>query len=128
MTFGLTLLDAWIAAFDEADDSAKREIAARLQPYLASDPENLLNAKQKAQQVGLNPETLVKMARAGRVPGATHAGREWRFLPDQFEIKSLRSEPLSLVSAIPTRRTRAREESTAALIGRACKPLRLTYT
>jgi hypothetical protein len=121
MTIGLTLLDARIAAFDQADDAAKREIASRLQPYLASDPEKLLNAKQKARQMGLHPETLVRMARAGRVPGATQAGREWRFLPSQTEIKPVRSTPLSLVSAVSTRRTPVGDQSTATLIGGARK-------
>jgi hypothetical protein len=111
-----TFLDAWIAAFDEADDSAKREIAARLRPYLASGPKRLLNAKEKAQQLGLNPETLVRMARVGRVPGAVQAGRGWRFPEGQLEITSVRAEVPRAVSRMPARLTGTRTRSTAAAI------------
>jgi hypothetical protein len=111
-----TFLDAWIAAFDEADDSARREIGARLQPYLAGERKRLLNAKEKAQQLGLHPETLVRMARVGRVPSAVHAGRAWRFPSGQIEIKSVAAEAPGAVSAMPARKTRAETSSTAAAI------------
>jgi hypothetical protein len=35
---------------------------------------------------GLHPETLVKMARAGRCKGAVKVGREWRFPSESVEI------------------------------------------
>ena len=121
MSSRATFLDAWIAAFDEADDSAKQEIAARLRPYLAAEPRKLLNAKEKAQQLGLNPETLVRMARVGRVPGAIQAGRGWRFPPGQIEITSVRAEAPRAASGMPARLIGARTRSTAAAIRGARK-------
>jgi Helix-turn-helix domain len=69
----------------EADDALKRELAAYLRPYLADGPGRLLDASEQAQQLDLHPETLVKMARAGRCRGAIK-GREWRFPSESFEI------------------------------------------
>jgi excisionase family DNA binding protein len=70
----------------EADDALKRELAAYLRPYLADGPGRLLDAGEKARQLGLHPETLVKMARAGRCKGAVKVGREWRFPSESVEI------------------------------------------
>src|SRR5437870_3788090 len=114
MSSRATFLDAWIAAFDEADDSAKREIAARLGPYLAAEPRKLLNAKEKAQQLGLNPETLVRMARVGRVPSAVQAGRRWRFPQGRIEITPARAEAPRAAPGMPDRLTGGRTRSTAA--------------
>jgi excisionase family DNA binding protein len=80
------LLDAFLVAFDTADESARREVASRLRPYLAEKPSQLLSAEQKAQQLGLHPDTLVRMARGGRIPSAAKVGREWRFPAGDCEI------------------------------------------
>lgn len=73
------------ALLNELDSAALRELAARLRPYLQSEPD-LLDARQAAARLGLHPETLVRMARDGRVP-AVKAGREWRFRSDQLTVQ-----------------------------------------
>ena len=74
MTFGLTLLDAWIAAFDEADDSAKREIAARLQPYLASEQAVAVDVHLRNWVVSAACNAVGIMRTAGH---KTAEGRRW---------------------------------------------------
>jgi helix-turn-helix protein len=81
-----SLLALFLDSLARADDALKRELAAYLRPYLADSPGRLLDANEKARQLGLHPETLVKMARAGRCRGAIKVGREWRFPPESLEI------------------------------------------
>jgi excisionase family DNA binding protein len=45
----------------------------------------LLDAPEKARQLGIHPNTLVRMAREGRI-SATKVGRSWRFAADTSEI------------------------------------------
>jgi excisionase family DNA binding protein len=81
-----SLVALFLESLAQADDALKRELAAYLRPYLADSPGRLLDASEKAQQLGLHPETLVKMARAGRCRGAIKVGREWRFPSESLEI------------------------------------------
>lgn len=78
------LLGALLAEIED-DDAAKRELAEALRPYLVSDLdderlERLLNATDKAAQLGVHPDTLARMAREERI-WAEKVGREWRFRP-----------------------------------------------
>jgi|SRR5947209_18238807 len=111
------LLEALLSALDEAADSVKRELAARLQPYLAAGAPHLLGAKARASQLGLNPESLVKMARAGRVPGARIVGREWRF-PADCEVLPLVAPVTPAAPAPAPRRRPAGRSSLTAIRGR----------
>jgi excisionase family DNA binding protein len=52
----------------------------------------LLDAPEKARQLGIHPNTLVRMAREGRIP-ATKVGRSWRFAADTTEILPPASSP-----------------------------------
>lgn len=63
---GNSLFALFLESLVEADDAVKRELAACLHPYLAYAAGRLLAADEKARQLGLHPETLVKMAGAGR--------------------------------------------------------------
>jgi excisionase family DNA binding protein len=45
----------------------------------------LLDAPENARQLGIRPNTLVRMAREGRI-SATKVGRSWRFGADTSEI------------------------------------------
>ena len=45
-------------------------------------------AAEAADLLGLHPDTLVRMARAGRI-WAQKVGREWRFRADRLEIEPL---------------------------------------
>ena len=73
---------AGLLAEIQDDDIAKRELAEALLPYMAQrsdeSSDRLLNAMEKAAQLRVHPETLVRMARAGRIR-AVKVGREWRF-------------------------------------------------
>src|SRR5664280_1031253 len=69
------LLDAFLTELDDAEEAVKRGLADRLLPFLDATPTQLVNASMKAKQLGLHPETLVKMARAGRIEGARKIGR-----------------------------------------------------
>ena len=83
---GNSLLAVFLESLAQADDAVKRQLAAYLRPYLADSSGRLLDASEKARQLGLHPETLVKMARAGRCRGAIKVGREWRFPSESLEI------------------------------------------
>jgi excisionase family DNA binding protein len=78
------------AVLAEAGDEEMRVLAARLRPYLAEDSARLLTAAEKAQQLGLHPDTLVRMAREGRVL-ASKVGRAWRFPAGAREIMAAHS-------------------------------------
>jgi Helix-turn-helix domain len=113
------LLQAFVAAFDEADETGRREVAGRLRPYLVDPPSLLLNSEEKARQLGLHPDTLVRMARAGRVPSARKIGREWRFLAGACEVlPPPATPPLRLPSAPRERRAVRARPSIAAIRGR----------
>jgi excisionase family DNA binding protein len=79
------LLHALLAEIQD-DEAAKRELADALRPYLMRTqgderPERLLTTKDKAGQLGVHPDTLVRMAREERI-WAEKVGREWRFRSD----------------------------------------------
>ena len=114
---GTPLLAAILAELERADDSLKREVARQLRPHIGYEPERLLDASEKADQLQLNPETLVRMARAGRVPGARKVGRGWRFPADQTDVLPVRPESrLSVLMPRPARRSAvARRASVAEL-------------
>ncbi len=80
------LLAALLDALANADETSKRELAEHLRPYLADDPGRLLNAVEKAEQLGLHPDTVARMARAGRLAGVK-VGKSWRFRADRSEIQ-----------------------------------------
>jgi hypothetical protein len=109
-------LEAFIGAFDQAAESVKRDLAARLVPYMTEDQGRLLDAEEKARQLGVNPETLVKWARAGRVPSAEKVGREWRFPPGPCEILPL-GAPLTSDRPAPPRRRPEPRPSVVAIRG-----------
>lgn len=106
------------ALLDELDQAACRELAELLRPYLAREPDRMLDAREAAALVKVSPETLVRMAKAGRVP-AVKFGREWRFRADQLEISPQTSRSLSPAPAARPRSVTSRERpSTLAIRGR----------
>jgi excisionase family DNA binding protein len=105
------------ALLDELDQATCRQLAERLRPYLAGQPNRMLNAREAAALVKVNPATLVKMAKAGRVP-AVKFGREWRFRADQLEIIPQTGRSLSPAPAARPRPEGSRERtSTLAIRG-----------
>jgi excisionase family DNA binding protein len=103
------------ALLDELDDDGLRELAGRLRPYLHDDPGRLLDARKAAELLGLHADTVVRMARAGRIR-AVKAGREWRFRADQLDIRPRRGKlPPAPPPAAP-RRARAPGGAAAAAI------------
>jgi len=100
---------------DELDDDGLRELAGRLRPYLHDDPGRLLNARRAAARLGLHPETLVRMARDGRI-WAVKAGREWRFRADRLETSPPAGRSISHASASRPRRAPVRERASIAAI------------
>lgn len=112
---GATLADALLSALDEA---AARELAERLRPHLPLDPTRFLDTREAAQVLGLHPDTLVRMARAGRI-SARKVGREWRFRADQLDIRPVaaRAETVPPVRVRSARRASSRA-SIAAIRGR----------
>ncbi len=47
----------------------------------------LLDAETKARELGLNPQTLTRMAKDDRIPGARKVGRAWRFPAGELHIR-----------------------------------------
>ncbi len=66
------------ALIDALDADALEDLAELLAPYLKSSPDRLLDAAEKAAHLGLHRDTVVRMAREGRL-SAEKIGREWRF-------------------------------------------------
>jgi excisionase family DNA binding protein len=98
-----TLADVLLGSLD---DAATRELAERLRPHLPPAPARLLDAREAAALLGLHPDTLVKMARTGRV-WAQKAGREWRFRADRLEILPRGGEASSRWQSAHATRVRA---------------------
>jgi len=112
------LLAALLAELDD-DEAARRELAKVLRPCLAAEPDRLLDAREAAALVKVNPETLVKMAKTGRVP-AVKFGREWRFRADQLEASPAAGRPRSPAPPARPRPAAPRERaSTLAIRGRS---------
>lgn len=104
------------ALIEELDDSAVRSLAGRLHPYLHDEPDRLLNAREAATLLGLHPETLARMARAGRI-WAVKAGRAWRFRADRLQIGSVPVRDLTPTSGRPHHRSGRARGSVAAIRG-----------
>ena len=79
---GAGFAEAFLAAFSDADESLRRELAELLRPYLwEEDPGRLLDSTAKARQLGLNRDVLARMHREGRID-AQSIGRRLRFRAD----------------------------------------------
>lgn len=115
---GAPLLTAILAELERADDSLKRAVARQLRPHIGDDDrERLLDAGEKAAQLGLHPDTLARMARAGRVPGAKKVGREWRFPAGRYDILPVRPKAsLSVVEPRVPRRSAVSRHASVALL------------
>lgn len=104
------------ALFAELDELACRELAELLRPYLTTGPDRLLDAAEAAPRAKLHPDTLVRMAREGRVKGAEKVGREWRFPTGRLEISPPTCRSLSTESEPAPRRAPRRERASFAAI------------
>lgn len=97
----MTGRDLAVGLLDALDDDALCALAERLRPYL-SEPDELVDARQAAERLGLHERTVARMAREGRIPGAVKVGREWRFHADRLAP----SAPTRLVDSARPRRPR----------------------
>ena len=104
------------ALLAELDELACRELAELLRPYLAAGSDHLLDAAEAAPPAKLHPETLVRMAREGRVKGAEKVGREWRFPTGRLEIGPPPCRSVSAEPAPAARRAPRRERTSFAAI------------
>jgi excisionase family DNA binding protein len=100
---------------DELDEIALRDFAERLRPYLVDNTGRLLDAREAAAMLGLHPDTLVRMARTGRIR-AVKAGRAWRFRADQLDISPSRQATVSALPSAPRRRLRVATRPSVAAI------------
>ena len=108
----VTLADALLGALDE---TAARELAARLRPHLPTAPDRFLDAREAASMLGLHPDTLVRMARTGRI-WAQKVGREWRFRADRLEVQPVAGNVSGSATRAPHAH-RAARSSVAAIRG-----------
>ena len=108
---GATLADALLGTLD---DASARELAERLRPHLPVDPNRFLDARQAAEVLGLHPDTLVRMARTGRI-WAQKVGREWRFRADRLDVQPL-GDGVATASAVRGRRARRAPRASVAAI------------
>ena len=117
----MTQVGALIEELRSAVPAMRAELASELRELLdGASPPALLDAKAKAAQLGLNPESLVRIAREGRIEGARKVGREWRFPSGGCAIAPAnRVSPLT-VDASPTAR-RATDSPAAAAIRQSRK-------
>lgn len=110
------ILEALSRELDEADDDARAKLAAQLAPYIAPATRELLDATAAARRLGLNPDTVVRMAREGRLL-AVKAGRAWRFPADRLVVRPPAARPpFSAGAARGGRGKRARARPSIAAI------------
>ncbi len=77
------------AVLEALDDESLARLADRLRPFLAPQHGHaLLAPADAAKRLSVHPKTLVRAARAGRVPGARRVGSGWRFDPDVLDLLS----------------------------------------
>lgn len=76
----------------------------------------LLDAPEKARQLGIHPNTLVRVAREGRI-SATKVGRSWRFPADTSEILPPASSPRIALHAGRRRPRRSGAAAVSAIRG-----------
>jgi excisionase family DNA binding protein len=104
------------------DEDAKRDLAEALRPYLVTGqddgtPDRLLSVTDKAAQLGLHQDTLMRMAREGRIWG-TKVGREWRFGAGDLPHTRHRAEDHAGVASGTRRRPSSTPTSVTAIRGR----------
>jgi hypothetical protein len=101
------------------DEETKQELARAL--GLVAEPDRLLAAAEKGAQLGLHPDTLVKKARAGLVPGARKVGREWRFPAGQLDILPAAQPPSNPPPPTRSRRPPTTERRSVTAIRNASR-------
>ena len=116
------LVVAILAELDRGGEPLSRELASRLRPHLIRDAEQLLDSVEKAAQLHLHPDTLTRMARVGRVPGAKKVGQRWLFPTGPTEILPVdvdggRAHSWSFKPTAPRRSSVTRRTSVAAIRG-----------
>ena len=109
----VTLADALLGTLDE---KAARQLAERLRPHLPVGTDRFLDARQAADILGLHPDTLVRMARTGRI-WAQKVGREWRFRADRLEVQPICGEAGHPFSVSRRRADQTPRSSVAAIRG-----------
>ena len=116
------LVVAMLAELDRGGEPLRRALASRLRPCLVDEAEQLLDSAEKAAQLHLHPDTLTRMARVGRVPGARKVGQRWLFptrgteiLPVDVDGRSAHS--WSFKPTAPRRSSVTRRTSVAAIRG-----------
>jgi hypothetical protein len=116
------LVVAILAELDRGGEPLSRELASRLRPHLVRDAEQLLDSAEKAAQLHLHPDTLTRMARVGRVPGAQKVGQRWLFPTSPAEILPVAGDggtarARSFKRTVPRRPSVTRRTSVAAIRG-----------
>jgi hypothetical protein len=113
--------EAFLAAFSDADESLRRELALLLRPYLwDDDPARMLDSKEKAQQLGLNRDVLTRMRREGRIDAQSVAGR-LRFRADALPCPARHARAGGLVAPLPRARRGAGNAASASMRKAASK-------
>jgi excisionase family DNA binding protein len=105
--------DLLATLLNDAGEPELRTLAERLRPYL-SDDDRLLSATEAGARLGLHPETVVRFAREGRIPGAIKIGREWRMPPHASVLAAGTASPPRVPTAPAARRRRTSKRSSVA--------------
>jgi excisionase family DNA binding protein len=124
------------ATNDATANLLRDAVRALILELLASDPEiqqavssapgfgitQLLDTAAFAELKGLNRDTVARMVREGRIPGAQRVGREWRFPADDLRI--LPKVQHRSVPQPPSRRRRAPDTSASDAMLRMAREMR----
>ncbi len=84
----------------EVDDEFRRDLASMLREEQSSSGAELDSAAAAAR-LGFNRETVVRMAKGGRIPGAHKQGREWRFPADGLTVLPAGGREITVTMARP---------------------------
>jgi excisionase family DNA binding protein len=98
----------------ESDYEFRHDLAVMLRNELAAMTDEL-DSTAAAVKLGFNRETVVKMAKRGRIPGAHKQGREWRFPARDLTVLPRHRSNLTAVEPRPTRRPRTHQSPSSAV-------------
>jgi excisionase family DNA binding protein len=113
------LIDAILAEL-ASDPAARTELRDALAVADDQNGGRLLTPTEAAQRLGITYDTLIKAARAGRVPGAHKAGvKLWRFRERELELLPVPMSHLGAAGAGRPRRPARPSSTVQAISGKA---------
>lgn len=91
-----------------------RRFAEALGAFMAAESGEDLDSAAAAARLGYSRDVVVRMARAGRIPGAYKSGREWRFRSHDLRVLPVGNEKPAAAASRPAQRRTSSDEPSGA--------------